>query len=79
VSEESRGQIGECYVVHCPCGESAYADHDGSPSSRREAAAQARKMGWRNTRNRGWLCPNCWSTEARVRRLVRHAALVGAG
>jgi hypothetical protein len=54
-----RGTINIHYSVMCPCGESAYADYNCAPSTRREAAAQARLLGWVNSRLLGWLCPEC--------------------
>lgn len=60
-----RGRIATSYTVICSCGESEYADHDKPANNHREASVQARKLGWANTRARGWLCPKCQTEEKR--------------
>ncbi len=56
-----RGRIYTEYWIMCMCG------HDGALGSRTKtrASKDARKLGWKLTKQYGWRCPECLLTADR--------------
>lgn len=59
---QDRGTIVPVYSVFCACGmwTGDYA------TTRKSAKYRARKMGWKLTREAGWVCPDCQNGKDRV-------------
>lgn len=57
----SKGRIQLLAWLHCGnCECTTPADYDFPAGDVRQAAKQGRKLGWRNTVEHGWLCPECY-------------------
>ena len=52
---QHKGYIERCYRVTCRC----RTQQVSFALLKRAAEGEFRALGWRNTKQRGWMCPDC--------------------